>query len=197
MDYPASLQNLFAQVSAYLRVHYQEYGIAESGQTTGFGASVLRETAPVLHGTGFPQEALSKYAGNRRSLGNLDSLLRELDETFSEAVLRITRERGWKEADVYKQAGLDRKLFSKLRSNPDYVPKKSTALALCIGLRLTLEEALDLLGRAGYWLSPASKSDVIIRYFLENRDCDLDAVNTVLHHFGQPVLGSGGQELPV
>ena len=121
---------------------------------------------------------------------SLEDLLGNLDETFSEMVLRLITEKGYTDAQVYKRANLDRKLFSKIRSNADYNPKKNTVLALAVGLRLSLDEAIDLLQRAGYSFSPSSKSDIIIRYFLERGDYDVDLINETLFCFEQPLLGS-------
>ena len=93
-------------------------------------------------------------------------MVNNLEETFSEMVLRLVDEKGYKDSEVYKRANLDRKLFSKIRSNPDYHPKKETVLALAVGLQLSVDETLDLLQRAGYTLSNSSKTDVIVRFFL-------------------------------
>lgn len=121
---------------------------------------------------------------------SLEDLVNHLDETFSAMVLRLTDEKGFTDAEVYKRANLDRKHFSKIRNNPDYCPKKSTALALAVGLRLSLDETLDLLGKAGYTLSNSSRTDVILRYFLERGEHDIFLINEALFCFGESTLGS-------
>lgn len=121
---------------------------------------------------------------------SLEDLVSNLGETFSEMVLRLASEKGFTDAEVYKKANLDRKLFSKIRSNAGYHPKKDTALALAIGLQLSLDETLDLLARAGYTLSSSSRSDVIVRYFLEQDQHDIFVINEALFCFGESVLGS-------
>ena len=90
--------------------------------------------------------------------------------------------------EVYKRANMDRKLFSKIRSNPAYHPRKDTVLALAIALKMDLEETQDLLSRAEYALSPSSKSDVIIRYFIERKIFDIDLINIALDDYGQAIL---------
>ena len=121
---------------------------------------------------------------------SLEELVNNLEETFSEMVLRLVDEKGYKDSEVYKRANLDRKLFSKIRSNPDYHPKKETVLALAVGLKLSVDETLDLLQRAGYTLSNSSRTDVIVRFFLEKEEHDIFLINEALFCFGEAVLGS-------
>jgi 8-oxo-dGTP diphosphatase len=118
----------------------------------------------------------------------LDDLIDQLDETFSQRLLRLIRERDLIEAEVYKRAYVDRRHFSKIKNDPDYTPNKKTAIAFAIALELSLDETKDLLGAAGYALSRSSKFDVIIMYFLENQIYDLFEINDVLFHFEQPIF---------
>lgn len=121
---------------------------------------------------------------------SLEGLLEHMGETFTEMLIRLIDEKGRTDADVYRKANLDRRLFSKIRSNREYQPKKSTVLALAISLELSLEETTELLERAGYAFSASRKSDVIIRYFIEHREYDLFSINEILFFFNQPLLGS-------
>lgn len=124
-----------------------------------------------------------------RDAKNLEDLIGELGESFHEMLFRKIGESGLPEADIYKSANIDRKLFSKIRSNPAYHTRKDTVLALAIALKLNLDETVELLEKAGYALSPGSKGDLIIKYFIERKIYDIHVINYALHEFNQPTLG--------
>lgn len=120
----------------------------------------------------------------------LDDLLNNLDEGFSPTLLHLIDERGLTDAQAYRRANVSRQLFSKIRKDPDYRPTKQTVLAFAVALGLTLEEARDLLARAGFALSHSSRFDVIVEYFLVKGPRDVMVVNQALYDYGEPLLGS-------
>ena len=122
--------------------------------------------------------------------GSLDNVLGELDAGFSETLLKLIDRTGKKDSEIYKKANVDRKLFSKIRNNPDYKPSKATAIAFAIALELDLEETRDFIARAGFALSRSSKFDVIIEYFIKQENYDVFAINEALFAFDQSLLGA-------
>ncbi len=119
----------------------------------------------------------------------LQELVAALDKPFSEALLHLIDERGYTDAEVYRRANLDRRLFSKIRTNSAYMPSKRTAIALAVALQLNLSETRELLARAGYALSHSQKFDVIVEYFIVNGKYDLYEINEILFQYDQPLLG--------
>ncbi len=137
------------------------------------------------------QDALSTEAPmKKKAQRSLSDLIDELDESFSDMVLRLIDEKGLTDVQTYKGANLDRKLFSKIRTGKGYNPSKPTALALAIALKLNLDQTIDLLRKAGYTLSHSHKFDVIIEYFITEGLYDINEINQVLFHYDQSLLGA-------
>ena len=118
----------------------------------------------------------------------LDERMQHLSDTFSQYLLYLIAERHMENADVWKRAIVDKKVFSKIKNNPDYHPQKMTALCLCIGAMLNLDESKDLLARAGYALSPCDKTDIIFSYFIENEIYDMIELDIQLEEHGLPCI---------
>lgn len=183
--------DLIADIGAYIARHYTGDFDAPNTAKRAAGAPVsLRAARPAAKTCA--DEGAAPYApAPAPSSGispELSRLVSEVDESFQEALLRMIDERGMKDSTCYKRARVDRKLFSKIRSNPDYRPSKPTAIAFALALELSFEEAIIFLRKAGYALSPSSKFDVIVRYFIIHERYDLDELNAALYEFDQPLI---------
>ena len=130
-------------------------------------------------------EALAPTVAPRK----LEDLMKEIDETFSEALIRLIDQKGLKDPEVYKKANIDRKFFNKIKNNKNYKPSKSTCVAFAIALELNLDETRDLIGKAGYALTHSSKFDIIIEYFILEGNYNTFEINEVLFTFEQPLIG--------
>ncbi len=168
---------LFADIAAYIDDHYVDTH-----------TNLRRERARRKDVA--ESRMLTAYEDAPMAASGLDEALAHLDVGFSETLLKLIDRSGKKDAEVYKKANVDRKLFSKIRNNPDYKPSKPTAVAFAIALELNLDETRDLIARAGYALGPSSKFDVIIEYFITRRDYDIFRINEALFAFDQSLLGA-------
>ncbi len=118
----------------------------------------------------------------------LEERMRHISDTFSQYLMFLISTKGLENASVYKRAIVDKKIFSKIKNNTNYHPQKITALCLCVGAMLNLDETRDLLARAGYALSPCDKADIIFSYFIENEIYDMIEIDIQLEEHGLPCI---------
>ena len=176
---------LFDDVRAYIDERYVSR--ATEADVRLAEEPIFEARRPYGAGVMPPHPLIGLGASTASSLGRW---LGRRDETFSERLMYYIDMKGFKDPEVYKRANMDRKLFSKIRSNSDYQPSKTTALALSIALRLNLDETRDLLERAGFALSHSNMGDLIVEYFITRKKYDIFIINETLFSFEQPMLGS-------
>ena len=116
----------------------------------------------------------------------LKERMNHLSDTFQEYLLYLIESKGLTNTEVYKRALITKQLFSKIKLNPQYHPDKATAMRLCVGAGLNLDETKDLLARAGYALSPCDKRDVIFSFFIEHEVHDMIEIDIALEEHGLP-----------
>lgn len=121
--------------------------------------------------------------------GTEDSISEHMDQSFSAQIREYMNMKGLTETAVYKGASLDRRLFSKIMTDHQYMPSKDTAIAVALSLKLSPEEASDLLQRAGYSLSHSIKRDIVFEYFFNNHIYAVPEINIVLEKMGLKPLG--------
>ena len=176
-------EELLGAIESYIDEHYVDTHTVRRRELLEVECQALPEAMPPP----FLAEAAPMAASVPKEL---DDLIDALDEPFNTTLLRLIDAKGKTDAEVYKRANINRKLFSKIRTGKGYMPGKRTILALAIALELTLDETDDLLEKAGYALSHSQKFDVIVEFFIVSQKFNIFEINEVLFKYDQPLLGA-------
>ena len=206
--------NLYPDLEAYIDHNYVcerrevEYGDGYFGSVRkdapGYDAYRI-ECERVEKAVKHPKEDIAEYCVKSASMPDMcemsddayedflegnESALKErmahMSDTFQQYLMYLIGLRGLSNSEVYKRAIITKQLFSKIKLNEEYHPDKSTAMRLCVGAKLNLDETKDLLARAGYALSPCDKRDIIFSFFIEHEVFDMIEIDIALEEHGLP-----------
>ncbi len=178
-------ERLYPNLEEYIDRNYEEKKRAEEYSSPAY----RREYAPSMQRPQAARMEDAAYADFEKVHESaLDDRIRHVSDTFSQYLQYLIRKKKMNNAEVYKRTIVDKKTFSKIKNNRNYHPQKLTALCLCVGAKLNLDESKDLLARAGYALSPCDKTDIIFSYFIENEIYDMIELDIQLEEHGLPCI---------
>ena len=185
MSDDTELKNIKLELESYIAENYQADDSAAYSAYDNFAAG----SATRCRANSTPEVMLCFAVPQFDRINFQQMLDEERGETFSEMLLRLIKESGEKNSNIYKRANIDRRHFSKIAGNTNYRTSKETALAFAIALQLDLDTTQEFLATAGYTLTKNNLADVIVTFFIERKIYDIFLVNEYLYEYKQPLLG--------
>lgn len=179
------IQELVERVQQYIDKHYEKLALPVFADIPKDGVkySLRANKGPKL-------EEGEKGAEEPLAFPSLQWYLDQVENhTFANKLSDYIAQKGMRDPEVYKAANMDRRLFSKIMTDYGYQPSKDSVLALAFALKLTLDEANELLEGAGYTLSHSIRRDVVIEYFFLSKFYQLTDINIVLDQLGLKMIG--------
>ncbi len=185
------LESMQANIDSYIATHYRPPYVEHDIDLEECDEDNIPETPCMYHLQSVMVKGFSPAIEDTAQPSvtpEIDDFLKQQSETFSQMLLRLIDEKDLKDSEVYRSANIDRRLFSKIRGDEEYIPSKKTAICFCMALQLDIEQSKKLLETAGYALTTSSKFDLIVMYLLENKEYNVVFANIVLESYGEGSL---------